>query len=135
MWRRPATAPAFCEGLDGQSSVCPPLAYGQSPTLSGSVLLQIAVRYWITTSYPMCIICWLYRDKKKAIAFQKGKMQMAKIIQGERIGKLGKLVIGCSALIFDEKREKILLTRRSDNGRWCLPGGHMEAGESVAEAC
>jgi 8-oxo-dGTP pyrophosphatase MutT (NUDIX family) len=28
-----------------------------------------------------------------------------------------------------------LLTRRTDNGRWCLPGGHAEPGESVAEAC
>ncbi len=60
---------------------------------------------------------------------------MAKIIYGERIGKQGKLSVGCSAVIFDEAHQKILLTRRSDNGRWCLPGGHMEAGESVAEAC
>jgi len=60
---------------------------------------------------------------------------MAKIIYGERIGKQGKLSVGCSAVIFDEAHQKILLTRRSDNGRWCLPGGHMEVGESVAEAC
>jgi 8-oxo-dGTP pyrophosphatase MutT (NUDIX family) len=26
-------------------------------------------------------------------------------------------------------------SRRTDNGRWCLPGGMMESGESVAEAC
>jgi ADP-ribose pyrophosphatase YjhB (NUDIX family) len=38
-------------------------------------------------------------------------------------------------MIFDERREKVLLTRREDNGRWCLPGGHVEAGESVTEAC
>src|SRR5207302_11059509 len=60
---------------------------------------------------------------------------MAKIIYGERIGNQGRLSVGCSAVIFDEARQKILLTRRSDNGRWCLPGGHMEAGESVSEAC
>lgn len=60
---------------------------------------------------------------------------MAKIIYGERIGKQGKLSVGCSAVIFDATQQKILLTRRSDNGRWCLPGGHMEAGESAAEAC
>lgn len=42
---------------------------------------------------------------------------------------------GCAGVIFDEKREKILLTRRSDNGKWCLPGGRMEPGESAAEAC
>lgn len=29
---------------------------------------------------------------------------------------------------------RILLTRRTDNGRWCLPGGHIDPGESVAEA-
>ena len=60
---------------------------------------------------------------------------MAKIIAGERIGKLGRLVLGCSATIFDASRQKVLLTRRTDNGRWCLPGGHAEAGESVVETC
>jgi ADP-ribose pyrophosphatase YjhB (NUDIX family) len=60
---------------------------------------------------------------------------MAKIVEGERIGKQAKLTVGCSALIFDDKREKILLTRRTDNGRWCLPGGAMDAGESLVEAC
>jgi ADP-ribose pyrophosphatase YjhB (NUDIX family) len=42
--------------------------------------------------------------------------------------------LGCSAAIFDEHR-RILLTRRADNGQWCLPGGRMESGESAAEAC
>jgi ADP-ribose pyrophosphatase YjhB (NUDIX family) len=60
---------------------------------------------------------------------------VAKIIEGDRIGKLGELVMGCSATIFDATRQKILLTRRSDNGRWCLPGGRMESGESVVETC
>ncbi len=54
---------------------------------------------------------------------------------GERIGKQGVLRPGASALIFDPPREKILLTRREDNGRWCLPGGGMDPGESAAEAC
>ena len=54
---------------------------------------------------------------------------------GERIGKEGVLRPGASALVFDEAREKILLTRRADNGRWCLPGGGMDPGESAAEAC
>lgn len=60
---------------------------------------------------------------------------MAKIIQGERIGKTGRLLVGSSAIIFDPTRHKILLTRRADNGRWCLPGGQMETGESAAENC
>ncbi len=60
---------------------------------------------------------------------------MAKIVVGERIGKEARLAIGCSAIIFSENREKILLTRRTDNGRWCLPGGAMEPGECLTECC
>ena len=60
---------------------------------------------------------------------------MAKIIYGERIGKQAILKVGCAAVIFDPNRQKVLLTRRTDNGRWCLPGGGMDAGESAAEAC
>ncbi len=60
---------------------------------------------------------------------------MTQILYGPRLGKEGQLRVGCSATIFDEKREKVLLTQRTDNGRWCLPGGHMESGESAAEAC
>lgn len=62
-------------------------------------------------------------------------MTQTQVLYGERLGKQGTLRLGCSAIIFDEKREKVLLTRRADNGRWCLPGGGMESGESVAEAC
>ena len=60
---------------------------------------------------------------------------MTQVLYGERLGKNGELRIGCSATIFDESRQKVLLTRRQDNGLWCLPGGHMEAGESVEECC
>ena len=60
---------------------------------------------------------------------------MTHIIYGERISKQGKLRLGCSAVLFDEKHAKVLLTRRADNGMWCLPGGMIEAGESVAEGC
>jgi ADP-ribose pyrophosphatase YjhB (NUDIX family) len=60
---------------------------------------------------------------------------MTQVLYGERLGKEGKLRVGCSAVIFDEAREKVLLTRRTDNGRWCVPGGGLEAGESVEEAC
>ena len=62
-------------------------------------------------------------------------MTQTQVLYGERLGKQGKLRLGCSAIIFDTKREKVLLTRRADNGRWCLPGGGMESGESAAEAC
>jgi 8-oxo-dGTP pyrophosphatase MutT (NUDIX family) len=60
---------------------------------------------------------------------------MTQVLYGPRLGREGKLHAGCSAIIFDAKREKVLLTQRTDNGRWCLPGGMMESGESVAETC
>jgi 8-oxo-dGTP pyrophosphatase MutT (NUDIX family) len=57
------------------------------------------------------------------------------VLYGPRLGREGQLRMGCSAVLFDEARQKVLLTQRTDNGRWCLPGGAMEAGESAAEAC
>lgn len=60
---------------------------------------------------------------------------MSKLVYGDRIGKDGQLRPGCSAIIYGENKEQVLLTRRSDNGRWCLPGGGMDPGESAAEAC
>lgn len=60
---------------------------------------------------------------------------MTQILYGERIARQGKLRLGCSAVIFDETRTKVLLTRRADNGLWCVPGGRMESGESAVEAC
>jgi len=59
---------------------------------------------------------------------------MTQILYGNRIGKQGKIRLGCSAAIFDDQK-RILLTKRQDNGQWCLPSGGMEPGESVAEAC
>ncbi|HET9911676.1 MAG TPA: NUDIX domain-containing protein [Anaerolineales bacterium] len=59
---------------------------------------------------------------------------MTQVFYGPRLAKEGKLRVGCSAAIFDEHK-RILLTRRADNGQWCLPSGLMESGESAAEAC
>ena len=59
---------------------------------------------------------------------------MTQILYGERIGAQGKIRLGCSAAIFDEQG-RVLLTKRLDNGQWCLPSGGVESGESVAEAC
>jgi ADP-ribose pyrophosphatase YjhB (NUDIX family) len=59
---------------------------------------------------------------------------MTQVLYGPRLSKEGKIRLGCSAAIFDEQG-RILLTRRADNGKWCLPGGRMESGESAAEAC
>ena len=60
---------------------------------------------------------------------------MSKLIQGERLGRNAVLRTSVSAIVFDQARQKVLLTRRSDNGRWCLPGGSMDPGESVKETC
>jgi len=60
---------------------------------------------------------------------------MTQILFGDRIGRQGIIRLGCSAVLFDESREKVLLTRRADNGQWCLPSGGVEPGESVAKAC
>lgn len=65
----------------------------------------------------------------------RNKDLMTQIIYGERISKQAKPRLGCSAVLFDEKHTKVLLTRRADNGMWCLPGGMIDAGESVAEGC
>lgn len=60
---------------------------------------------------------------------------MAQLIFGDRIAKTAKLQVGATAILFDESGTKILLTRRTDNGRWCLPGGGMDPGEDLAETC
>ena len=60
---------------------------------------------------------------------------MVNIIQGERAGKNGRLAVGCSAAVFDKNKERILLIRRGDDGKWAVPGGYMDAGEDFSEAC
>lgn len=39
---------------------------------------------------------------------------------------------GANAVIFNDEGH-VLLTQREDNGYWCLPGGHMDFGESVEQ--
>jgi 8-oxo-dGTP pyrophosphatase MutT (NUDIX family) len=55
-------------------------------------------------------------------------------LTGTRIARGARLRISTAAAVFDADR-RLLLTRRRDNGRWCLPGGSVEPGESVSEAC
>ena len=59
---------------------------------------------------------------------------MTEVFYGPRLGREGKIRLGCSAAIFNSEG-RILLTKRTDNGLWCLPGGAVDPGESVAEAC
>ena len=78
----------------------------------------------------------LARNQKNEVEnLESGAVMTAKIIHGERVGRLGRLTVGCSAGIFDPSKQMILLIRRADNGRWGVPGGYMEAGESVTEGC
>jgi 8-oxo-dGTP pyrophosphatase MutT (NUDIX family) len=62
------------------------------------------------------------------------KTIMTQVLYGERIGRQGQIRLGCSAALLDE-RGQVFLTRRADDGQWCLPGGGMEAGELAVEAC
>ena len=62
-------------------------------------------------------------------------MTKTTVVHGDRAGKNGKIRLGCSAVLLDETGSQVLLTRRSDNGMWCLPGGMIDPGESVTEAC
>ena len=39
---------------------------------------------------------------------------------------------GANAIVINEAGE-VLLIQRSDNGRWCLPGGHTDYGETIAQ--
>jgi ADP-ribose pyrophosphatase YjhB (NUDIX family) len=57
------------------------------------------------------------------------------ITRGERIGKRGRIAVGCSAAVVDPATQKILLVRRADDGGWSVPGGYMDPGESATEAC
>ncbi|MCP4405010.1 MAG: NUDIX domain-containing protein [bacterium] len=59
---------------------------------------------------------------------------MATLIHGDRIGAQGHIRASSLVAIFTEGKKAILLTRRTDNGRWCLPGGGIEAGENAEEA-
>ena len=56
------------------------------------------------------------------------------ILYGPRISKEGDVRVGCSAIIYNRDGH-ILLTRRADNGQWCLRSGGLEPGESVEETC
>ena len=43
--------------------------------------------------------------------------------------------LGARLLFIRDPGQKVLLTQRTDNGRWCLPGGRLDPGESVEECC
>ena len=46
--------------------------------------------------------------------------------------KLGTPRVGANAIIFNEAGQT-LLTRRADNGLWCVPGGHLDFDEDIRQ--
>lgn len=42
--------------------------------------------------------------------------------------------IAVNAVVFNEEGG-VLLAKRTDNGLWCIPGGHVDLGETLAQAC
>ncbi len=51
---------------------------------------------------------------------------------GERITLGARQKIGASVTVMQDG--KLLVTRRTDNGMWCIPGGGVDAGETWSEA-
>jgi ADP-ribose pyrophosphatase YjhB (NUDIX family) len=62
-------------------------------------------------------------------------MAGASIVQGQRVARHGRIAVGCSAAVLDPTGDRLLLMRRADNGRWSVPGGYLDPGETLTEAC
>ena len=43
-------------------------------------------------------------------------------------------IVPAATAIVPDDEDRVLLIRRSDNGRWALPGGQMEVGEYIADS-
>lgn len=54
------------------------------------------------------------------------------IVYGDRIARTAPLRVAACGIIWDDAG-RVLLTRRTDNGLWCLPGGALDPGETAAE--
>jgi mutator protein MutT len=50
----------------------------------------------------------------------------------ELIGSRPVIMVGAGVIILDEQ-DRMLLTQRSDNDAWSIPGGSMEPGETLEE--
>lgn len=58
----------------------------------------------------------------------------ARILSGQpRPDKETRQVVSAGGVIFDD-RGRVLLLRRSDEGIWCFPKGHVEPGETPQQA-
>src|SRR3954467_3481204 len=59
---------------------------------------------------------------------------MVMVHDGNRISRGAPIRLCCGAAVWDDGG-KILLMLRDDDQHWCLPGGGVDSGESVQEAC
>ena len=50
---------------------------------------------------------------------REGHQRVAQYAYGERIGCTAQLKLGCAAMIPDDTGQHMVLTRRTENGRWC----------------
>ena len=55
------------------------------------------------------------------------------IYMRKMIGRKPMFLVGAGVMVFDTKG-RILLIKRTDNGKWGLPGGSLEMGETFEEA-
>ncbi len=42
--------------------------------------------------------------------------------------------LAVNAVVFNDQKQ-VLLAKRTDNGMWCIPGGHVDLGETLVQAC
>jgi ADP-ribose pyrophosphatase YjhB (NUDIX family) len=81
-------------------------------------------------------------DRERYRAVQTIAMEMLALVSGESLDQIEPLrgpifssptpFSGADAAVIDDQGQ-ILLVRRADNGRWAMPGGALEVGETPAE--
>jgi 8-oxo-dGTP pyrophosphatase MutT (NUDIX family) len=63
---------------------------------------------------------------------EKTKMDYIRRIR-EKLGHQPIPLIGATVLVFD-KQNRLLMQKRSENGKWGVPGGYMDLGEKIEDA-
>jgi|WetSurMetagenome_2_1015567.scaffolds.fasta_scaffold506687_2 ADP-ribose pyrophosphatase YjhB (NUDIX family) len=69
------------------------------------------------------------------VKVQPSSAEPTRVVYGPSISRDARIRLGCSVVLLNSSRTSVLLTRRSDNGLWCLPGGMVDPGENVTQAC
>ncbi len=71
------------------------------------------------------------RDGWTVLTYERVRPR-TQVEHGERIARGARQKVGASVAILRD--ERLLITRREDNGLWCLPGGGVDSGETWSEA-